>query len=439
MVTAVLVGLAIFYVVSGLDDLFIDLVAWFKRLGPKKLDEVELTALRGREEKRIAILVPAWREAGVIGRMLSGNLRQLQYSNYHFFVGVYCNDPDTIKEVEGIAKAHANVHAVVNYTPGPTSKGQVLNEVVRSIFLRELETGERFDIFMLHDSEDVIHPKSLMLVNEETDRSDFVQLPVFSFPLPKSQLVAGTYADEFAESHTKDLLVRSYLGGGVPSAGVGTALSRKLVQAVRATNAGCLLNEGALTEDYELGMRACRAGVPAVFKCCFIADAAGKQDYIATREFFPRRFSAAVRQKTRWTIGISLQGWRNLGWEGTFVQRYFLVRDRKSVFANPLTVFGYGMATYLGNTVQYLSESGRWLFFMTLCLMVNRVFQRGFAAHRLYGLGHAMLTLVRVPVANLVNAAAGLRALKVDFVAQIRQGKIAWAKTDHELPAAFGS
>src|SRR5690606_32441946 len=52
---------------------------------------------------------------------------------------------------------------------------------------------------------------------------------------------------------------------------------------------------------------------------------------------FPRSFAAAVRQRTRWVMGISLQGWERHGWRAPARQWYWLWRDRKGLLGNLLT------------------------------------------------------------------------------------------------------
>jgi len=89
--------------------------------------------------------------------------------------------------------------------------------LIEKIFEYERMRRVKFDAFLMHDAEDVIHPLSLKLANHLLDRFDFIQIPVFSLHCSFRQLVAGTYIDEFAEAHTKELLVRAKLGAAVPS------------------------------------------------------------------------------------------------------------------------------------------------------------------------------------------------------------------------------
>ena len=74
---------------------------------------------------------------------------------------------------------------------------------------------------MLHDSEDVLHPVELSFFNYLLPRKDMIQLPVASLERDWFELVAGTYMDEFAEWHAKDLVVRESLAGSGAVGGRG--------------------------------------------------------------------------------------------------------------------------------------------------------------------------------------------------------------------------
>ena len=136
-------GLIIILLFFAVDDIFIDLVAIIRGLRPKLVSEEELRDLRARPEKNVAIMVANWHEVGIIGRMINGNQKQLDYTNFHFFAGVYPNDPETRAEVEALRERYKNVHVVVNSKEGPTSKGQMLNEIARAIFETEKKISAR--------------------------------------------------------------------------------------------------------------------------------------------------------------------------------------------------------------------------------------------------------------------------------------------------------
>ena len=64
------------------------------------------------------------------------------------------------------------------------------------------------------------------------ERFDLVQLPVLPLIDPGSRWIGGHYADEFAEAHGKELVVREAIGASLPSAGVGCAISRDALAAL---------------------------------------------------------------------------------------------------------------------------------------------------------------------------------------------------------------
>jgi len=429
-----------FYLVTGLDDLFVDLVAWIKKLRPAPLTGTELEGMEALPEKKIAIFVPAWQEGDIIEKMLRGNIGTIQYRRYHFFVGAYPNDPKTIEAVLRVRRVFPQVHLVLNREPGPTSKGQMLNEIVARMREIEIETQVPFAGAMLHDSEDIIHPRSLSLVNHLLRKYDFIQLPVFSFPVPALSLVAGTYVDEFAESHTKELLVRQSLGAAIPSAGVGTFLSSRLLEFLTLAD-GKAFNPKALTEDYELGLKAYRAGFPSCFVARYL-EKQGNRDYVATREYFPKTWQASARQKGRWTAGIALQGTARIGWFGNIANRYFLLRDRKGLVCHGVNCVGYVYSASLLPLLyfQRIEPTPAWtvVFGTTMALMAHRYLQRIFAVWRVYGSVTPVRILFRIPTANVVNALATLRAVYIVSSAYFSDRAVRWTKTEHELPAMFG-
>src|SRR3546814_21190588 len=82
-----------------------------------------------------------------------------------------------------------------------------------------------------------------------------VQLPVLPLIDPRSRWIAGHYLDEFAEAHGKDLVVSEALGASVPSAGVGCAIRRDMMDNIARLHGGKPFDEASVTEDYELGLK----------------------------------------------------------------------------------------------------------------------------------------------------------------------------------------
>ncbi|RME62140.1 MAG: glycosyl transferase family protein, partial [Alphaproteobacteria bacterium] len=92
--------------ISSLDDLFIDALYYGRRLYRRQFvyrrhRPLTADALRRHDERWMAIMVPAWQEAAVIGQMLEHMLATLAYRRFVVFVGLYANDPDTAAAVDG--------------------------------------------------------------------------------------------------------------------------------------------------------------------------------------------------------------------------------------------------------------------------------------------------------------------------------------------------
>lgn len=217
----------IFLLVSGLDDLFIDVMYWFYRR-KYKANIPPFSEMDSKPERSIAIMIGAWKEEKVIGRTLSIALKKLRYTNFRIFVAVYPNDLRTVKVVRDIARKDHRVILCLNPQDGPTTKADNLNNSYACIKEYERQFGE-FDIILIHDSEDFIHPLSLKLFNYLIMyKGNYgVQIPVLPIKSRLGKMYHRTYCDAFAELHTKDMIVRQSIGSYMPFAGTGMAFNRK--------------------------------------------------------------------------------------------------------------------------------------------------------------------------------------------------------------------
>jgi adsorption protein B len=444
--------LALLFALSGLDDLFVDL-AWAGRALWRRLvvfrrharaDVQSLAA--GRAEAPIAILVPAWDESAVIGPMLRHLLSTLSYGSYRVFVGVYPNDPAGAAAVAAIADPR--VQQVRCARPGPTSKADCLNQLWAAMLRHERRAGQSFHAVMLHDAEDVVHAHELSVINALVPRLALVQLPVQPLPDPGSPWVSGHYLDEFAESHGKDLVIREAMGAAVPSAGVATGLCRTTLAAIDAARGRTgPFDPDSLTEDYELGHRIrALGGRTALVRL----KSRGERLAVATREHFPASFDAAVRQKSRWLAGIALAGWDRIGWPQGLANRYWLLRDRKAVLTALLGLCGYALALamVLDQALRLLLPAAaalpplvppgsglHVLLLFNLALFAWRLAHRvGFTAAT-HGFAEGLRAIPRAMVANVINAAAALAAIRRYRVMREQGGQPEWGKTLHRFPA----
>jgi len=437
-ILAIFTPLAWAILISGLDDLAIDAaraVAWIRtKLRPAaSLFPPGRLQLETAPRRAIAILIPLWHEHEVIARMLEHNVAAIRYRDYHIFAGAYPNDARTQIAVRGASDRFANIHLVLCPHDGPTSKADCLNWIYQHVALWEEQNGRRFDIIVTHDAEDLIHPDELLWINCYAARYDFIQMPVLALPTPLVELTHGVYCDEFAENHSRDMQVRAMLGGFLPGAGVGTGYRRDALDGLAEAECNRVFEPAALTEDYENGWRLFRLGCSQAFVPLWRN---ARNDFLATREYFPRDWTSALKQRTRWVMGIALQTWQRHGWSGSMGEIYWLWRDRKGLVANPLSlaanlIFVYGAATNLWARIE---PPAAHLALATLSLAALRMANRVWYVARIYGARFAAGVPVRALYANLLNSAATVQAIVRFSIARAQGRPLKWVKTDHAYP-----
>ncbi|WP_017219573.1 glycosyl transferase family protein [Moritella dasanensis] len=459
-------GLAIILLISGIDDFFIDICHWTRHFYRKffvydkhKFHDYE--GLYDAPEKPLAIMVPAWQEHGVVGPMAELAAKTLDYENYHIFVGTYPNDPQTQEEVDQVCARFPNVHKVVCARPGPTSKADCLNNIAAAIFLFEAQAKFEFAGFILHDSEDVVSTMELRLYNHLVNRKDLIQLPVYPYTRKWTDFTSGHYIDEFAELHGKDVPVREAIAGQVPSAGVGTCFSRRAISMLLREGDGIAFDIQSLTEDYDIGIRIKEHGMEEIFVRYPVVTPehekahsvwSGKNlresSVICIREYFPDTFNTAVRQKSRWIVGIVFQGMKNHAWSKSWSMNYFLCRDRKGGITNLVGFIAVLVFTQLGiiwlvqslsdDPYHFLSIYGDepWLSILlkiNAFFLINRIFQRFIFVKAYYGWMQGFLSMPRMVWGNIVNFFANIRALR-QVIEMGDARRVAWDKTTHDFP-----
>jgi adsorption protein B len=394
-------------------------------------------------QRRIAILVPLWREYRVISRMLEHNLSVIRYENYDIFVGVYPNDELTARAVAETERRQPRVHLALCPHHGPTSKGDCLNWIYRRMTDHEARQGVHFDVVVTHDAEDLIHRESLRLINWFSRSYDMVQVPVLPLPTGLDEFTHGIYCDEFAEYQLKDIPARQRLRGFLPSNGVGTGFARDALERLGEVNGGLIFDPESLTEDYDNGYRLHVLGYRQVFVPIRLDTAAPA----ATREYFPRNFRSAVRQRSRWVAGITLQGWQRHGWR-PWRQAYWFWRDRKGLVGNLLSpvvnvLLLFGLSSYVwtalsGQSWHLASYIPFWVarvYAITFGISLLQAAVRAHCSARIYGYRFAAGSPLRIFWGNLLNCAATVVALRQFLGAHVNHRVLAWNKTEHAYPA----
>ncbi len=433
--------LVILYLIFGADEFIWEIIILFRRrsYNNKKIDVVKL---KDCPTKMLAVAIAAWHESNVIESMVSNFVDTMEYpvSMYHVFVGVYPNDPETIEAVRHLESRYSNVHMVIDFKDGPTSKAQNINYIIKQIKQFEEDNNIRFASLSVHDSEDVAHPYELQVANYLIETKDAIQFPVFpivhlpSFKNFFRDITTGTYADEFAENHFNTMVGRYDTGAFVPCAGTGFALSRKTIEQFGDND---VLPENSLTEDYRLSLTLYEMGIQMYYILeripRILKDGKKHWDFITTRSLFPNTFKAAVKQKTRWIMGISMQSLsakeivrtRSLSLAG----RYSLYKDIKAKVSNLVVLLGYPVfAYYIVSLFVDLPPVYRqgtipyYLCFVVTGMMIVWQTYRAISIYNVYGMKSVFFACLLPPLfpirliyGNIINLVATIRAYYVYF------------------------
>lgn len=408
--------LALLYLLMGFDDFIWDFSALFLKLKTRK-SKFSMSLVNGTPPKLIAVMIAAWHEDNVLGSVIENFIESTLYptSMYHIFLGVYPNDEATRNVAEKLSAAYSNVHTIINILPGPTSKAQNLNYVIQQIKAFEKNKGWQFASFTVHDSEDVVHPYELKITNYLIRQHKAIQFPVF--PLTEmpgfhnffKNLTSSTYVDEFAENHFLTMVNRNNMGAFVPSAGTGFSLAREVIESFKNTE---ILPNNSLTEDYRLSLTLYEMGIPLYYVLERIPRVNVKHriiyDYVSTRSMFPKTFQTAVRQKTRWITGITMQTLRFreiFKKQLKFSGRYSLYKDQKAKIGNLVVFIGYPVFIYFllslftDLPVIYPKYTFSWyLSIAVTVMMLERQIFRGVSVYHIYGMRSVFFSCLFPPL-----------------------------------------
>jgi len=438
---------AIGLLIGGMDDLLIDAI-WLCRVIWRRF-AIYTRHPRGTLQQLppaerpgwIAVFVPAWQEAAVIGQMARTALCRFDHPDYRLYIGCYPNDADTIDVVADVAASDHRVCPVILSTPGPTTKADCLNGLWRQLLRDEAARGEPAKVIALHDAEDLVHSGELRIFDRLIEQHDLVQLPVVPLIDAQSRWISGHYCDEFAEAHGKTLVVREALGAAIPAAGVGCAFSRRALAAIANAKGGVPFDADSLTEDYELGLGVAALGGTGVFVS--LPGLPGGRP-VAVRAHFPATFPNAVRQKSRWMAGIALSGWDRMGWRGGLAERWMRLRDRRAPLGAVVLLAAYAglfatlLVMIMGRiTGAPIPSPGPMLTIalqINLALLLWRLALRAWFVSRAYGWREGLRAPMRMIIANAVEIMAARRATILYFSAR-RSGRVVWDKTAHVFPA----
>jgi bacteriophage N4 adsorption protein B len=435
---------AIWLLIGGLDDICIDLIwlgrrlyrrrTYYRNSPPLMAHQLAPSADKGL----LAVFIPVWREAAVIGAMLDHITRSWRDSGceHRIYVGCYPNDPDSAAAVLKSAAKNPFIRLILVGHNGPTTKADCLNRLWVALLSDEIAGGYKAKGVILHDAEDAVHRDELLLFDRLLGKGGAVQLPVIPVRTVGSRWVSGHYCDEFAEAHAKTLVVREALGAALPLAGVACAIDRQIMGRIALREGGRPFDDNSLTEDYELGLRIGAVGGRTIM--ARVVDRNG--ELVGTRACFPDSLTASVRQKTRWLTGIALAGWDRLGWSGNWAQKWMLVHDRRSIFAAIVLLAAYlaialTAVLELGHATGYHQPRPLPAYLVGLLaanavLLLWRLAVRAAFVGSQYGAFEALLSVPRCLIANIIAIMAARRAC-VAYLRHCFGQPLTWDKTNH--------
>jgi adsorption protein B len=378
-------------------------------------------------------------ESAVIGATVGHMLRVWPQTALRIYVGCYCNDGATVGAVMAAAGGDPRLRVVITDRPGPTTKADCLNRLYNALMDDERRMGRNFQGVVLHDAEDMVHPRELALIGDALNDVDFVQLPVRPELTPGPHWVSGHYCDEFVESHARVMPVRDALGAALPAAGWAAAFPAPCWSG-SATCAPIAARRDPLPPNAlpRITRSACWSPIWGQGQVPENARRTGAIDRHA--QLFSRYAGGAVRQKTRWIHGIALQSWDRMGWMGRPVDVWMALRDRRG----PLValVLGAAYALLLVEAVMMplrgfgviagdiVPASAHRLAVICFAGLLWRMTLRFAFSAREYGVVEGLRAMARVPVANIITIMAGRRAL-VSYGRSLRGVSVVWDKTPH--------
>lgn len=406
---------------------------------PKFARVTSKTLTPPRRPGHLAVFIPAWDESAVIADMLMAATARYGGAEYTIFVGCYPNDQATMAAVKSVG--HPAIKLVICDNDGPTTKADCLNTLWRELKIQQVIANVSYKAVILHDAEDLVSPDELIVFDRLIETNALVQLPVIPIVDPESRWISGHYCDEFAEAHCKTLVVREFLGAGVPAAGVGCAISCDALTRLATERGGYPFDVDSLTEDYELGLRLHALSEKTIF---VRIPQHGEADVAATKAHFPATLETAVRQKTRWITGIALAGWDRLGWGQGIFEFWMRLRDRRAVMAAVILTSAYLAALLIvllwcigllvGTQPDVIGSAAEIIIGVNIGLLFWRMAMRAHFVTQIYGWREGLISVPRTVVGNVIAIMAARRAVAQYWGIAKGQRPI-WDKTAHKFPS----
>jgi adsorption protein B len=428
------IALVILFSLSLLDDFLRDVLCLIAhRLSrPPPIDPA---ALEAAAPKPVAILVPAWRSGRVLGRMLEHTINTLDYPAYTIFVGCYSVDADSQAAVEDVRRRSNRVELLTLLHSRNAGRADCLNEMYKSILQHEREQQIRFELFLVLDPGDVVHPQTLKYANVLAPPARMLQFPLLALEPAGLGEVAHAQVDEWAERALLEWPARARLCGYFPSMGSGTVFSSEAVNFLAGQGDYRLFDERQAAELFQAGLALRDLPGPRRYLAEWVERKAPRdaktrnplavqtvRELVAILFSPPISWRSALARQTRWYLGAGLQA--GPAGPDTAAGRYFRWHDRKAPWihlaAGPaLLVLAYAAGGWAAAAAGFesapppLFECGE-IYTTLLVLAAGLLAWRGLVRAACTGVCHgsrqALLSIPRQAPALALRLAAAARA-----------------------------
>ena len=163
----------------------------------------------------------------------------------------------------------------------------------------------------------------------------------------------------------------------------------------------------------------------------------GGKNLVSVRAHFPATLAAAIRQKSRWVVGIAFAGWDRTGWRGGIAEHWMRWRDRRCllsalfILSAYLALAGCIFLTAARQSVE-IPPALELLLWCNGFLFAWRIAIRASCVALVYGLQESVRSVFRVLTSNLIALLACFYAI-IRYERMLRVGKVTWGKTSHRF------
>lgn len=383
----------------AIDDLFFDLLFYFRRKNRKSKHQIHLLP-----QRRLAIVIPLFQSTAQSAGILSKNLKTIDYENFQVFLGFLPNDSFEKDSNQKVSSLKVSESCGVD-------KGRFLNEMMHSILQREDQAS--FEGFIFLSWRDEWHPKILSIVNESLEDHSVMQVPALSHAPKARSLVLGAFADEITEMQQREISLRADMGVPFPLNSSGLVLSRSFLISLKR-NQGEIFTTNIASQIEPLTM----AVKDFPFKPIWLQEhyrRGSRSELISTKITLPPNRAAAIAWKTARTKRILENGLAHFFSMGAW-EKYFFWRDTRTTWASLIkSLAAVFLILALIQTAGAMEVMPLWMQNLSLlngALWLRRILGRMICLKGVHNWSHTLLAPFRWPMGNMLHSLSSWRAVR---------------------------